>query len=260
MAKSAALGDSQTIVAGGGDGTISAVAAELVDTDKTLGVLPLGTLNHFAKDLNISLDLEEATQTIIDGHIVKVDVGEVNGQVFINNSSLGLYPDIVRRREQRQRLGYGKWNSLLRSALKVFNRYPFLDIRLNADDKKINTRTPFVFVGNNEYEMESFNIGGRMCLNGGHLSLYMTPHTGRLGLLRMALGALFGKLSQEKDFVSLCIDEVRIESRRRQLRVATDGEVTMMETPLYYRIRKGALRVIVPAPAENENNENVEKG
>jgi diacylglycerol kinase family enzyme len=255
MAKSAARGASQTIIAGGGDGTISAVAAELVDSDKTLGVLPLGTLNHFAKDLNISLDIKEAAQTIGDGYSVKVDVGEVNGQVFINNSSLGLYPDIVRRREQRQRLGYGKWNSLLRSAFRVFTRYPFLDIRLNAEDKKINTRTPFVFVGNNEYEMESFNIGGRTCLNGGHLSLYMTPHTGRFGLSRMALKALFGRLSQEKDFVSLCIDEVLIESRRRQLRVATDGEVSMMETPLHYRIRKGALRVIVPAPVENENVE-----
>jgi diacylglycerol kinase family enzyme len=103
--------------------------------------------------------------------------------------------------------------------------------------------------------MESFNIGGRTCLNGGHLSLYMTPHTGRFGLLRMALGALFGKLSQEKDFVSLCIDETLIESRRKQLRVATDGEVSMMETPLQYRIRKGALRVIVPAPTENQNVE-----
>jgi diacylglycerol kinase family enzyme len=100
MAKNAARGDSQTIVAGGGDGTISAIAAELVDTDKTLGVLPLGTLNHFAKDLNIPLDVKEAAQTIIAGHVVEVDVGEVNGQVFVNNSSLGLYPDIVRRREQ----------------------------------------------------------------------------------------------------------------------------------------------------------------
>ena len=255
MAKNAARDASQTIVAGGGDGTISAVAAELVDTGKTLGVLPLGTLNHFAKDLNISLDIKEAAQTIITGHVVKVDVGEVNGQVFINNSSLGLYPDIVRRREQRQRLGYGKWNSLIRSAFKVFNRYPFLDIRLNVDDKKINTRTPFVFVGNNEYEMESFNIGGRNCLNGGHLSLYMTPHTGRFGLLRMVLGALFGTLSQEKDFVSLCINEVHIESRRKQLRVAMDGEVSMLATPLHYRIRKGALRVIVPELTENENVE-----
>lgn len=261
MAKSAARGGYQTIVAAGGDGTISAVAAELVETEKTLGVLPLGTLNHFAKDLNISLDLTEAARTISAGRVAKVDVGEVNGQLFINNSSLGLYPDVVRRRERRQRLGYGKWNSLLRAAFKVLRRYPSLDIRVNTGEKEIITRTPFVFIGNNEYEMESFNIGGRSCLDGGHLSLYLTPHAGRFGLLRMSLRALFGKLNQEKDFVSLRTEEARIETTHKQLRVAMDGEVSMLETPLHYKIRRGALRVIVPAPTENETveNENVAK-
>jgi len=255
IAKRAVKSGGQTIVAGGGDGTISAVAAELVGTEKILGVLPLGTLNHFAKDLNIPLDLEEAARTIIAGHVAKVDVAEVNGQIFINNSSLGLYPDIVRRREQRQRLGYGKWNSLLRSAFKVLRRYPFLNIRLNADGKEIVTRTPFVFIGNNSYEMESFNIGGRTCLDAGHLSLYMTPRTSRFGLLQIALRALFGNLRQAKDFVSLCTDEIWIETRRKQLRVAMDGEVLMLETPLHYRVRPAALNVIVPAKTEDETGE-----
>ena len=255
MAKRAVKSGSQTIVAGGGDGTVSAVAAELVGTEKILGVLPFGTLNHFAKDLNIPLDLEEAARAIIAGHVTKVDVGEINGHIFINNSSLGLYPDIVRRREQRQRLGYGKWNSLFRSAFKVLRRYPFLHIRLNADGKEIVTRTPFVFIGNNSYEMESFNIGGRTCLDAGHLSLYMTPRTSRFGLLQMALRALFGNLQQAKDFISLCTDEVWIETRRKQLRVAMDGEVEMLETPLHYRVRPAALRVIVPAKIEEEKNE-----
>ncbi len=254
IAKRAAHGNCQTIVAGGDDGTISAVAAELVGTEKILGVLPLGTLNHFAKDLNIPLDLEEAVRTIIAGHVAKVDVGEINGHIFINNSSLGLYPDVVRRREQRQRLGYGKWNSLLRSAFKVLRRYPFLDIHLNADGKEIVTRTPFVFIGNNSYEMESFNIGGRTCLDAGHLSIYMTPHTGRFGLLQMALRALFGNLEQEKDFVSLCTDEILIETRRKQLRVAMDGEVSMLETPLHYCVRPAALSVIVPTKTEDETS------
>ncbi len=255
MAKRAARSGSQTIVAGGGDGTVSAVAAELVGTEKILGVLPLGTLNHFAKDLNIPLDLEEAARVIIAGHIAKVDVGEINGRIFINNSSLGLYPDIVRRREQRQRLGYGKWNSLFRSAFKVLRRYPFLNIRLNADGKEMVTRTPFVFIGNNSYEMESFNIGGRTCLDGGHLSLYMTPRTGRFGLLQIALRALFGNLQQAKDFISLCTEEIWIETRHKQLRVAMDGEVEMLETPLHYRVRPAALRVIVPAKTEEEKSE-----
>ncbi len=255
MARKAAVSDFQIVVAGGGDGTVSAIASELIGTEKTLGVMPFGTLNHFAKDLQIPLELEAAARVIIEGRGVRVDVGEVNGQIFINNSSLGLYPDVVRRREQRQRLGYGKWTSLFRSALKVMRRYPFLDIRLNADGKEMVTRTPFVFIGNNVYEMESFNIGGRTCLDAGHLSLYMTPRVGRIGLLQLALRTLFGTLSQSKDFVSLCTNEILIETRKKQMRVAMDGEVSMMETPLRYRVLPGALRVIVPAETADETNE-----
>ena len=246
MARKAAQSDFEIVVAGGGDGTVSAVASELIGTEKTLGVLPLGTLNHFAKDLNIPLELEAAARVIIEGRSVRVDVGEVNGRIFINNSSLGLYPDVVRRREQRQKLGYGKWNSLLRSAFKVLRRYPFVNIRLNVDGKEMTTRTPFVFIGNNVYEMDSFNIGGRSCMDAGNLSLYMTPRVGRFGLLQLALRSLFGKLSQSKDFVSLCTDEILIETKHKQMRVAMDGEVLMMETPLRYQLRPGALRVIVP--------------
>ena len=247
MAKQAADGECQTIVAGGGDGTISTVAAGLVGKDKTLGVLPLGTLNHFAKDLKVPLDVEEAARVIIAGHTVTVDVGEVNGRIFVNNSSLGLYPEVVRGRERGQRLGYGKWNSLVRSALKVLRRHPFLDVRLNAEGEEIAMRTPFVFIGNNEYEMEGFNIGSRARLDAGKLSLYMAPDRGRLGLLTLALRAFFGNLRQAKDFVHLSLDEVWIETRHRQMRIAMDGEVSLMRSPFHYRARPRALRVIVPS-------------
>ncbi|MCU1288538.1 MAG: sphingosine kinase [Acidobacteria bacterium] len=255
LAKKAADDSSPIVVAGGGDGTVSAVAARIAGTNKSLGVLPLGTLNHFAKDLNIPLELENAALTIIKGRAVNIDVAQVNGHTFINNSSLGLYPEVVRRRERRQRLGYGKWGSLFRSAFKVFRRYPFLEIRLSAEGTETVLKTPFVFVGNNEYEMETFNIGGRGCLDAGHLSLYTTPNRGRIALLKTAIRAFFGRLDQEKDFVSLCTDEILIETRRKQLRVALDGEVVMMETPLRYVARPGVLRVIVPAETNAEIQE-----
>src|SRR5476649_731552 len=101
------------VVAGGGDGTINAVASVLAGSSVALGVLPLGTLNHFAKDLNIPLDLDQAIATIARGTTAQVDVGDVNGRIFVNNSSLGLYPHIVRARDQQQRrLGRGKWTRL----------------------------------------------------------------------------------------------------------------------------------------------------
>src|SRR5258708_33652478 len=178
LAKNSVQEDWTVITAGGGDGTINTVASYLIGTDKILGVLPLGTLNHFAKDLRIPLDLEGAARTAISGRAAAVDVAEVNGRIFLNNSSLGLYPTIVREREKNQRLGSGKWPAFVWAAVTVFRRYPFLDVRLSVDGKEFRRRTPFVFIGNNEYTMERLNIGLRECLDVGQLSFYITNRTG----------------------------------------------------------------------------------
>ncbi|HLL16482.1 MAG TPA: diacylglycerol kinase family protein [Pyrinomonadaceae bacterium] len=256
LARAAASNDGvQIVVAGGGDGTVNAVASELVGTQKTLGVLPLGTLNHFAKDLGIPLDLEGAARNIIEGEVVRVDVGDVNGRIFINNSSLGLYPSIVRHREkQQERLGRGKWFAAIWATVEIFRRYPLFGVRLSADDgQEFRRRTPFVFIGNNEYQMDAFNLGARSCLDAGHLSLHLTRDIGRWGLVRLAASALFGRLRESKDFDALCTKEVWIETRRTRLRVATDGEVTIMRSPLHYAVRPGALRVIAPKKVNSES-------
>ena len=247
LARRAARMQADIIVAGGGDGTINAVASELVGTDKAFGVLPLGTLNHFAKDLNIPVNIEAAVRTIVSGYTTQVDVGQVNGRIFLNNSSLGLYPRLVHEREKQQRLGLRKWTAFFWAAIAVLRRYPFLDVKLSVEGKDFSCRSPLVFIGNNEYEMESLDVGARSCLNSGNLSLYMTRDTGRLGLVRLAFRALFGGLRDDRDFTALCSKEIWIETRHRRLRVALDGEVTVMEPPLHYQIRPLSLRVIVPA-------------
>ncbi len=235
------------VVAGGGDGTVSAVAAGLVDTGVALGVLPMGTLNHFAKDLGIPLEQEQAVAVLATGRQLEVDVGEVNGRIFINNSSLGLYPDIVRDREQRQRrLGHGKWRALLAASIAAARRYPVLTVQIEVDGETLVRRTPFVFIGNNEYTMEGFEIGEREVLDRGLLSLYLTHRMGRFGLLQLALMALLRRLNQARDFDVLTAREFVVKTGHRRLRVATDGEVTVMEPPLQYRLRPGSLRVIVP--------------
>src|SRR5258706_10278647 len=246
MAKNSAHEKWSVVMAGGGDGTINTVASHLVGTDKILGVLPLGTLNHFAKDLRVPLDLEGAAQTVISGQAALVDVGEVDGRIFLNNSSLGLYPTIVREREKNQHLGSGKWPAFLWAAVSALRRYPFLHVRLVAGGKKFDLHTPFVFVGNNEYMMERLNIGGRARLDQGLLSLYVTHRTRRWGLVRLAVRALLGRMREEKDFLALLTDKVKIETKHKRLRVAFDGEVNVMETPLYYQSRHGELRVMVP--------------
>jgi diacylglycerol kinase family enzyme len=242
------------VAAGGGDGTINAVASVLVDSGVPFGVLPLGTLNHFAKDLGVPLDVAAAVRNLATGRPVRVDVGEVNGRIFLNNSSLGLYPDIVRDREKQQRrLGRGKWLAAAWAALAALRRYPFLSMRLDVNGARLARRTPFVFIGNNAYTMQGLSIGERARLDEGVLSLYVAQSPTRLGLLRFAVDALFGRLGEERDFDVLTAPGFDIDTRRRRLLVATDGEVTTMSPPLRYRMRPGALTVLVP-PGENGAN------
>ncbi|MYM23743.1 sphingosine kinase [Duganella sp. FT135W] len=236
-----------TVVAGGGDGTINAVASVLAGTPVRLGVLPLGTLNHFAKDLKIPLELDEAVANAVHGAAAKVDVGEINGRIFLNNSSLGIYPDIVRDREQQQRhLGRSKWPAFGWALVTALRRFPFLNVRLKINGEEHLRRTPFVFIGNNEY-LQGLTLGARERLDSGQLCLYVAQKPTRLGLLRYAAHALFGRLKAARDFDVLSAPSLVIETRHQRLRVATDGEVTLMSPPLCYRSRAAALTVIVPA-------------
>jgi YegS/Rv2252/BmrU family lipid kinase len=237
----------KTLVIAGGDGTISTAAGALTGTDIALGVLPFGTLNHFAKDLGVPLDLEGSIQSIVDHNVIAVDVGEVNGRVFINNSSLGLYPDIVRDRERQQaRLGRGKWRSLLWASLAVIRKFPFLTVRIELESTTQDLVTPVVFIGNNEYQMEGFEIGERASLERGLLSIYIVKRQRRAALVWLSLAALLGRLEQARDFEAFTATELVIETRRDPLLVATDGEVRPMSSPLRYRTRPRSLRVIVP--------------
>jgi len=252
LARAAARDSNNVIVAAGGDGTVSSVAAEVIDSDKILGVLPLGTLNHFARDVGIPADLQQAARTLIAGHAIEVDAAEVNNRIFLNNSSLGLYPMIVREREKRQRLGFRKWPAFVWATIQALRRNPFLDVRLRIKGELLDRTTPFVFVGNNEYAMDLFNIGVRDRLDRGELSIYITHGTSRLKLIGLALRAVVGRLRNDKDFLALRSDEVKIQTARKRVRVAFDGEIDVMEAPLHYRVRSRALRVIVPKDVKVE--------
>lgn len=236
----------EIVIAAGGDGTISAVAAAVHKAGKTFGVLPMGTLNNFSKDLGIPQDIAGAVAVIQKGVTRTIDLGEVNGRVFINNSSIGLYPRIVRKREKQQRLGYGKWRAALWAALRIFMRGRFVKVRITLDGKTFFRKTPFVFVGNNRYEMDLYNIGRRSTLDGGKLSIYFLHRSGRWGVILLLWHTLTGRVRQWRDFEEVLTDSVTIQTRRRRIGVAFDGEVTTLVTPLEYRILPQALRVIVP--------------
>ena len=245
-ARSAVRAGSRVIVAAGGDGTVNTVAAVVADTGVTLGVLPFGTLNHFAKDLGIPLDLPSAVATIANGHIATVDAAEVNARLFVNNASVGLYPRLVWERAREQERGRGKLHAFLLALARVWRRYRRVTVSVHDGTRERVIHTPFVFVGNNEYSLEGVRIGARTRLDRGYLHVCMAPGLERLEVIRVLLAALVGRLHAIDRFESVRTQQLSIAAQRRRLGVSLDGELTVLETPLRYRIRPGALRVLVP--------------
>ncbi len=238
------------IVAGGGDGSMNAIASVLTGTGFTMGVLPMGTFNHFAKDLNIPQDLSQALDTALYGRTVRVDVGQVNGHVFLNNSSLGIYPKLVYHRESLQdRLGLGKWHAAFWAACTVLHRYPFLDVTLATDQGTLTRRSAFVLIGNNEYQMRGLDMFSRSRLTQGTLAMYTSRRTGRLGLLRFTARALFGNLEQTADFDAINTTTLDVLTHKASISVALDGELRILKAPLHYAILPAALQVRVPGEA-----------
>jgi len=245
-ARAALVDGCSVLVGGGGDGTLGGLAALVADTTTPLGVLPLGTLNHFARDLGIPLALPDAIDVILNGHVAAVDVGEVNGRVFLNNSSLGVYPRVVRLRERLQRSGLAKWIAMLWASLTVLRRHPFVALRLEVEGMTELRRTPLVLVGNNAYRMEGLQAASRPSLHEGRLAVYLMNASHRRGLLRLALTVVLRGPDAVPELETFSVTELTVETRRRHTQVALDGEVVDFVTPLHYRIRPSALRVLVP--------------
>lgn len=246
LAARAANENDHRVVAGGGDGTVNAVAGVLVGSDTALGILPMGTLNHFAKDVGIPIDLEAAVRNVFTGQVTKVDVGEVNGRVFVNNSGIGFYPHIVRQRAEQQRRGYVKWVAFVLALGSVVRRYSRLRVRLHMGEAEALARvTPFLFVGNNRYQVDGLEIGTRTNLNSGRLWVCMSSRSGRRNLICVALRALTGRVTDD-ELNAFEVEEIWVQTSTPRVNVSTDGEVSLMEAPLHYRIRPRALGVIVP--------------
>ncbi len=245
--EAARTGCCDAVVAGGGDGTIRSVAALLAGTRIPFGVLPLGTLNHFAADLGIPFDPAAAAAVIAEGHTETVDTATVNGRTFVNNSSIGLYPYMVLERERtRRRSALPKPLAMVWAALRVLRFFPLRRLSIPAAGRA-PYRSPCVLVGNNEYDLTGPARGRRRQMQDGVLSLYIADQQSRLALVGFALRLLLGRIDPARDLKALTLGEFEIRSRRRRrLLVALDGEIETLRTPLRYATRPASLRVFVP--------------
>jgi YegS/Rv2252/BmrU family lipid kinase len=245
QAKKAAEAGTELIVVGGGDGTISAAAGALAGTETSLGILPLGTLNHFARALGIPMKLDEAAKVIAAGQTRVVDVAEVNGRTFINNSAIGLYPLMVIDRDlQQQRLGRSKRFAMVVAALRTLARFHHDRLTLTVNDEQARLDTPLLFVGNNDYRIDIGAPGHRGSLQDGKLCVLVMRKKTRRGLIVASIRALLNR-TRPDDMVRLDdVARLRVASRRTRLPISVDGEVTALTSPLDYKVRKRALKVI----------------
>jgi len=235
-----AVANDEIIAVVGGDGTVSAVANLLANTKATLLPLPGGTLNHFTKDLDIEQNMDRAIAKASKAKVQKVDVATVNDRVFINNSSLGLYPQSLKIRENNEDK-IGKWPAALFGMVRALTRFRTYHVIIDSE----SFDTPFIFVGNNDYKLENLNGTDRESLAEGVLSVYIVKSNKRLDLVKIFAAALFGKLHVLDDFDHLTTKELQITTKgRRRISVSHDGEVSYMTTPINYKIQPKSLRIL----------------
>lgn len=240
----AALKDRELVVVGGGDGTLGGAAGELVGGRAALGILPLGTRNHLARDLGVPMTLGAAAKLIAERPLRRIDLARVNGHAFVNNASIGLYPALV---EERERHAMPKWLATLPATLAVIRRLRHHRLRLTVDGQDRPVLTPLLFVGNNHYALDAGRIGRRTILDAGLLSIVAVAPQRRWGLAGFVVRTLIGRADRARDFAAM--DDAAaftVAAHARHIRVALDGEVMRLALPLQFAIEPKALTVVAP--------------
>lgn len=233
-------------VAAGGDGTITNIVQPLVNTDAVLGVIPVGTYNHFARDLEIPLDWREALDVVIGGETRQVDTGRINDRFFVNNVSLGLYPELVARREEHGR-DYPRWKARLFAAYRTLRKYPSVTLHIESAHHQELVRTHVLMVSNNSYDLSRIGVAAaRDTLESGLLSVYWLPHVSRTTMMKFVAHYLAGRVLEAPGFRSFRTAAMTMQARRATLRAGVDGEVFTMHTPLLITSMPGSLLVRVP--------------
>ena len=233
-------------IAAGGDGTVHHIVQGLIHSDAELAVIPIGTYNHFARDLEIPLTWREALDVALQGERHFVDAGRINERFFVNNVSLGLYPEMVARREAHGR-DYPRWKARMHAFYGTLRKYKHVTLAVESIAHYELIRTHVFMVSNNSYDMERFGAEApREKLTEGKLSVYWLPHTSRIRLMRYIARYLAGRVRTIPGFRSFRTTRLRVQSSHKALKVGVDGELFELATPLTVTIVPRSLIVRVP--------------
>ena len=241
-----------TIVAAGGDGTITALAAALIGSDKSLAILPLGTVNALAKDLRVPLELDSAVAALVTGETHRIDVGEVNGRVFLHKVVVGVIPGLAAGREYiRGRQDTWAKIGFMRYFFRRLARARRIAVVIEpGNGERRIERVQAMAVASNAYDEGLGQFFSRQSLDRGTLTLYVLRHFTIRDFFRLTMEMLLGRWQNDEALSVEAVQSVTIDTRKDLIKVMFDGEVMTLHTPLQFRIRPKALSVIVPAMAE----------
>ncbi|MFY3194644.1 diacylglycerol/lipid kinase family protein [Achromobacter xylosoxidans] len=241
------------VVAAGGDGTLNAVAGQVLGQGVPFGILPQGTFNYFGRRYGIAQDTEAALRGLLGGELRPVQVGLLNGRLFLVNASLGLYPQLLEDREAyKQRFGRSRLVALWSGLVTLMRAPRQLSLRLDYEGRVRDLRSPTLVVGNNRLQLEHIGIDPAE-LDRGHLVAMAARPVGTLALYGLLLRGLFSRLGEAEHVVSFAFDRLMVSIRgRRRVKVAMDGEISWMDTPLEFKVSDTPLPLVVPVAAPEE--------
>lgn len=237
----------RTFVVAGGDGSVHHVAQSLVNTEGVLGVVPVGSVNHLARDLEVPIgDWQAAFDIAIKGEIRQIDVGRVNGRYFINSVMLGLYPSISEFRERFRSIN-NRWAAYFKAARLALRHFPHVTLVLEHDGRVETLRTQMFVVAVNAYDLSTVGmVAPKTTLHDGRLSIYSLSFMSRTQFVRAAAKYFRGKIVDVPGFRAIRTAQLRVDTGRGRLRVSLDGELTEMQTPLQIAAVPSSLLVRAP--------------
>lgn len=241
-----AKSDNGIVIAAGGDGTIRSAAQVAVAEDVRFGAVATGTFNYFARGHGISEEPEEALRTALTGREKHVHLGEVNGKVFLINASMGLYAkSIINREKHTSRFGRHRLVAIISTVLTLLSRHRNFHVDLSTRDKKMDIKTPMIFVGNNDLQLRNLSFDVADCIKQGKLAVVMFKHVSRFSIFKIIYNTFVGKIDAEENVEMFCIQSMTINTKRKSHNVALDGEIFHMQAPLVVKTLPRALRLMV---------------
>jgi diacylglycerol kinase family enzyme len=236
-----------TIVVAGGDGTINAVASACVEAGRSMGLVPAGTFNYVARNLGVPTDVSQAVSVIVKGQVRHVDIGAVNGRIFLNNTGFGLYARMLEQREHdKRRFGRNRMVAFLSGMRCLLGSHPLYSVEVMADGQSMPRLTSTLFFGCNALQLTHFNVSAGDCLSHQKLAVLSLRLRSRREAIVAACSALLGKLDEAESTEAFCASAARVHTRRRALKVVIDGEIVRLRAPLEVKLLPGALQVLAP--------------